>query len=170
MAFLIAVSGPFQVLWAHLNFNLKVLGPFTALFSNAGFMFWGFLTLYLVPKPGSATLVKGIGAVIEVLLGNPVGPVAIAYGALEGVAVDLAFLAFRQRISVEMMIVGALFSQALTAPIDFFRDRVPFQFLAMAAYWAPGVAGTVLTGYVSSLLLRLLQRAGVKGGVRVQAS
>jgi len=133
-------------------------------------MFWGFLTLYLVPKPGSATLVKGIGAVIEVLLGNPVGPVAIAYGALEGVAVDLAFLAFRQRISVEMMIVGALFSQALTAPIDFFRDRVPFQFLAMAAYWAPGVAGTVLTGYVSSLLLRLLQRAGVKGGVRVQAS
>ena len=115
-------------------------------------------------------MVKGIGAVIEVLLGNPVGPVAIAYGALEGVAVDLAFLAFRQRISVEMMIVGALFSQALTAPIDFFRDRVPFQFLAMAAYWAPGVAGTVLTGYVSSLLLRLLQRAGVKGGVRVQAS
>jgi ABC-type thiamin/hydroxymethylpyrimidine transport system permease subunit len=167
MAILIAISGVFQVVWAQFVFNVNLLGPFSAIFSNVGFVVWGFIAIYLVPKSGSATIVKGIGAIIEVLLGNPVGPVAIAYGTLEGLAVDVAFVLFRRKLTVEMMIIGALLSQLFTAPIDFVRDAVPFEFLAMAAYWAPGVAGTVLTGWLSSLVLRAMQRIGAKGALTV---
>lgn len=162
MAVLIAISGPFQFIWAHFVFNIGVLGPFTALFANAGFMVWCYIALYFVPKAGAATLVKFVGAIIEVMLGNPVGPVAIAYGAIEGIAVDAAFLLFRRKMTINMFIVGALFSQALTAPIDFVRDAVPFQLLAMVTYWAPGIAGTVFTGWFSSVILSGLQKAGIK--------
>lgn len=162
MAVLIAISGPFQLLWAHLCFNITFIGPLTAVFSNAGFMIWCYLALYFVPKPGAATLVKTIAAVIEVLGGNPVGVVAIAYGAIEGLAVDLAYLTFRRKMSINMMIVGALFSQLMTAPIDFVRDAVPFQFLAMLTYWSPGIAGTVFTGWISSVAINGLRKSGLK--------
>jgi len=161
MAIIIAISGPFQLLWAHLCFNLKFLGPITPLFGNAGFMIWCYVALYFVPKTGAATIVKTIGAVIEVIGGNPVGLIAIAYGAIEGIAVDLAFLAFRRKMTINMMIVGALFSQGLTAPIDFIRDAVPFQFIAMLTYWSPGVAGTVFTGWISSVVINGLRKAGI---------
>ncbi len=161
LAILIAVSGPFQLLWAHLCFNLKFLGPLTGLFGNAGFMIWSYLALYFVPKSGSATLVKTIGAVIEVIGGNPVGIVAIAYGAIEGFAVDIAYLIFRRKMTINMMIIGALLSQLFTAPIDFIRDAVPFQFLAMLTYWSPGIAGTVFTGWISSVIIGGLKKTGI---------
>jgi len=161
MAILIAISGPFQLLWAHLCFNITFLGPLTALFTNAGFMIWCYIALFLVPKPGAATLVKTIAAVIEVIGGNPVGVVAIAYGAIEGLAVDFAYLAFRRKMSINMMIVGALFSQLMTAPIDFIRDAVPFEFIAMLTYWSPGIAGTVFTGWISSVVIKGLQKTGI---------
>lgn len=159
IAILIVVGGLFQLLWAILCFNITFLGPFTALFSNAGFMIWCYLALYFVPVPGVATLTKTLAAVIEVLGGNPVGLVAIAYGALEGLAVDVSYLIFRRKLSINMMIVGALLSQLFTAPIDFVRDAVPFQFLAMATYWAPGVAGTVFTGWISSVVIGAMKKA-----------
>jgi ABC-type thiamin/hydroxymethylpyrimidine transport system permease subunit len=161
VAILIAIGGVFQVLWAHLLFQIKILGPFSSLFTNVGFMVWGYIALYFVRKPGAATLVKGLGAVIEVLLGNPVGPIAIAYGTLEGVAVDLSFLLFRKKLSINMMIIGALFSQIINGPIDVIRDAVPITFMAIATYFAPGIAGTVFTGWFSSVIINAIRKIGL---------
>lgn len=162
IATLIALSGVFQVVWAQLVFSLKFLGPLTPIFSNAGFMVWGYIALYLVRIPGSATLVKGFGAVIEVLLGNPVGLVAIAYGTLEGLAVDVAYVLFKRKLTVYMFIVGALLSQTFNGPIDVVRDAVPLNLNAVMVYFSPGITGTITTGVVSNLIINALRKAGVK--------
>jgi ABC-type thiamin/hydroxymethylpyrimidine transport system permease subunit len=161
IAVLVAISGVFQTGWAILVFQLKLLGPLSTVVTNVGFFVWGYVALYFVPVPGAATLVKGFGSVIEVLTGNPFGPVAIAYGTLEGVAADLAYVVFGRRLSINMMIVGALMSQLFTSPIDITRDAVPLRPEALAAYYAPGIAGTVLTGWLSSILLATLKRVGI---------
>jgi len=162
IATLIAISGAAQMLWSHLVFQLGVLGPARVIFTNAGFMVWAFIALYLVPKPGVATIVKGLGAVIEVILGNPFGPIAILYGILEGLAVDTAFLLFKGNLSVIMMIIGAALSQLYTAPVDFIRDAVPWNLIAILTYWSPGMAGTAMTGFLSYIVLNILKKIGIR--------
>jgi len=161
IAVMIAGTGAFQFAWSHLVFQAQVLGPFANAFTSLGFMFWSFLAVYLVPKPGSATLVKGIGAVVEVLLGNPYGPVAIFYGAVEGLGVDLAFWLFRRQWGLNMMIVGALFAHFLAGPVDVYRDAVPLRLDALVTYFTPGVLGKVWTSWLSSLIIAALSRAGI---------
>lgn len=165
VAILVAVSGLAQTLWSHLVFQLGVLGPMRVIFTNAGFMVWAYIALYLVPKPGVATLVKGLGAVVEVLAGNPFGPVAILYGTLEGLAVDTAFVLFKGNLTVVMMIIGAMLSQLYTAPVDYIRDAVPWDLNAILTYWSPGMLGTAMTGFLSSLILSLLQKVGLKPSI-----
>jgi energy-coupling factor transport system substrate-specific component len=162
IAILIAVSGVFQFAWSYLVFQAQVLGPFRLAFSSLGFMFWSFLAIYLVRKPGSATLVKGLGAVIEVLLGNPFGPVAIFYGAVEGLGVDIAFWLFRGQWNLNMMIVGALIAHALAGPVDVYRDAIPIQLDALVTYFTPGVIGKIWNTWIASLIISAMSRVGIK--------
>jgi ABC-type thiamin/hydroxymethylpyrimidine transport system permease subunit len=162
MAILVAVTGLFQTFWAHLVFNAGALGPFSNMFTAFGFNIATFLVLYLIPKPGAATIVKSFAAVIELALGNPVGPVVLFYGFAEGLAADLAFIMFKRNLTLMMVIVGSLMAWIFTAPVDVYRDAVPLNIDALTAYFGPGGAGKVWTSFWVYLAIMGFAKAGLK--------
>lgn len=162
MAILVAVAGIVQTLWAHLVFQAQVLGPFRNLFASYGFNLVSFLVLYLVRKPGAATVVKLFAAIIELLLGNPVGPIVIFYGLAEGLATDIAFVLFKGQFKLTMIITGSVLAWLFTAPVDAYRDAVPLTVEGLVAYFGPGLMGKVWTSLLIYLTLEALRRAGVK--------
>jgi len=161
MAILIAAAGVFQTFWAHLVFQAQVLGPFRGLFASFGFNVVSFLVLYLVRKPGAATIVKTVAGVIELLLGNPVGPVVIFYGLAEGIAADIAFVLFNQKITLQMIIAGSLLAWLIAAPVDAYRDAVPLTVEGLATYFGPGGVSKVWISLWVYLTLKLLRSMNI---------
>jgi ABC-type thiamin/hydroxymethylpyrimidine transport system permease subunit len=162
MGILIAVTGAFQAAWSQLVFTTKVLGPWTQAFASFGFNIAAFIALYFVPVPGAATIVKTFGAVVEVLLGNPFGPPAIYYGFAEGIAIDLAFVLFRRKMTLGMTIAGSLLAWIIAAPMDIYIDKVALNYEALVAYFSPGGAGKVWIGFLCWLTLVAMVKAKVR--------
>lgn len=162
MAIFVAVGSVFQVLWAHLVFQAQVLGPFTNLFASYGFNLLSFLVLYLIRKPGSATIVKLFAGILEVLLGSPVGLVAIFYSIVEGLAADIAYVLFKGNFSLTMIITGSIIAWIIDAPIDAYRDAVPLTLNGLVAYFGPGGMGKVWISLWIYLTLEALKKAGIK--------
>ncbi len=162
VAVLIAATGVFQTVWADFILGLKVLGPLEAFIGSYGFNIAAFVVIYLIPKPGSATLVKTFSGVIELMLGNPVGPVVIFYDFVEGFGIDIAYVLFGRKLSLNMMIIGSLIAWVLAAPVDAYRDAVPLTFPALAAYFGPGGVGKVWISWLCYLTIEAMKRAGIK--------
>ncbi len=162
MAILIAVAGVIQVLWAQIVYNLQWLGPFTNLFGSFGFNIVSFAVLFLIRKPGAATVVKVLAGVIELAMGSPVGPVVIFYNLVEGFAADLAFVFFKGDFSLYMIITGSIIAWLLAAPVDAYRDAVPMTTSGIVGYFGPGGMGKVWISLWVYLTLLALKKAGVK--------
>lgn len=163
IAVLAVIAGVSQTLWPHIVLQLGLLGPFTEFFWSVGFMIWAFLALHYVPKPGAATLVKGIGGAVEVFLGGGLAPTTVFYtGIVEGLGVDISYVLFRRRLSVEMMIVGALLTPFLALPIDLVRNDVPLNYAAIAAYLSPGMVGKVFSAALSYGIITFLKSETVR--------
>jgi energy-coupling factor transport system substrate-specific component len=154
---LAAVAGVTQALWPYLVLQVRMLGPFTEFFWSIGFIIWAFLALSFVPKPGAATLVKGLGGAIEVFLGLGFAPITIYTGIVEGLGVDIAYLVFRRRLSIEMMIIGALLAPFIALPVDLFRNDVPLNYGSIVAYLSPGMVGKVFSAAVSYGIIKILR-------------
>ncbi len=162
MAILVAVGSVFQVLWAYLVFTAQMLGPFTNLFASFGFNLISFLVLYLIRKPGSATIVKLFAGILEVLMGSPVGLVAIFYSVVEGLAADIAYILFKGDFSLTMIITGSIIAWIIDAPVDAYRDAVPLTLNGLVAYFGPGGAGKVWISLWIYLTLKAIMKAGIK--------
>lgn len=161
MAVLVAVTGVFQYGWSHFVFGVGVLGPFANLFASYGFNIASFVILYFVPKPGASTVTKFFGAIVEVLLGNPFGPIAIFYGTVEGFAADLGFVMFKRKLSLLMIIIASLMAWIFAAPVDAYRDHVQMNLDAVLAYFGPGGMGKVWVSFLVYATLVGLKRVGI---------
>ncbi|NMB70297.1 ECF transporter S component [candidate division WWE3 bacterium] len=168
MAILVAAAGVIQVLWAQMVYNLQWLGPFSNLFGSFGFNIVSFGVLYLVRKPGAATVVKLLAGVIELAMGSPVGPVVIFYNLVEGFAADLAFVLFKGDFSFMMVTVGSILAWLFAAPVDAYRDAVPMTLSGIVGYFGPGGMGKVWISLWVYLALLGLKKAGVKPITKVE--
>ena len=158
ISILVALGGVFQVFWAHLVYQAQFLGPFNPFFAQLGFNIWSFAAIYLIRKPGASTISKGLAALIELLLGSPVGPVVIFYGLAEGFGADLAYVLFKRRFTLNMVIVGSLLAHFITLPVDMNIDKIPFQLNAVLAYTGPSVIGKTWISWLIWLSLNLINK------------
>jgi hypothetical protein len=158
IAILIAVGSVFSTAWSWVCYTAKVLGPFSNLFAAYGFNIVTFLIIYFVPKSGAATLAKTVGGLAEVLMGNPVGMVAVFYGFAEGLAGDIAFAISKGKIDFNMIVIASLLAWLITAPVDAYRDAVPLTVVGLATYFGPGMMGKVWTSWLCDLTIKLLEK------------
>jgi energy-coupling factor transport system substrate-specific component len=155
------------VFWAW-NSLWVALGPaFTAFPPAQAFMYgiWlipGVLAMLVVRKPGAAVFAMVLAATVSALLGSYWGTQVIWYGALEGLAPELVFLAFGYRRFTLPVAVTAATAAGLTAfGLDWY-----FYYLHWSAGWLTAFAviltasSVLIAGLGSWLLVRRMAATG----------
>lgn len=129
---------------------------------------WLVVAVGVVPKPGVATAVGLLKGAVEWLSGNPSGLLAVAYSGLEGLIVDVVWLALgRSHGRVAYALAGGLGSASnvlVTAAVGSLPGqssavRGGLALLASLAF----ISGVVLGGLLGWWLVQMLHRAGVAG-------
>lgn len=166
MALLIAFTSVFSSIWVQVT-GSGILGPLRPWVASYGFNLCAVLVLYFVPKPGAVVLVKFIGGLLEILLGNPFGPFATYYGTVEGLGFAIAFVVMRQTLSLPMIFVGAVLAWLFAAPVDVWIDKVPLNAGALFAYFGPGFLGRISSSVLVYLTVLAVRRAGLKPSARL---
>ncbi|HEX2360992.1 MAG TPA: ECF transporter S component [Jiangellaceae bacterium] len=156
------------VFWAWNTLWVATSPAFTAFPPAQAFMYgiWlvpGVLAMLVVRKPGAAFFAMLLAATVSALLGSQWGTQVIWYGALEGLAPELIFLAFGYRRFTLPVAVTAAAAAGLTAfGLDWY-----FYYL----HWSPGwltafaviltASSMLIAGLGSWLLVRRMAATGV---------
>jgi energy-coupling factor transport system permease protein len=144
-------------------------GPaFTALPPAQAFMYgiWlvpGVLAMLVVRKPGAAVFAMVLAATVSALLGSAWGTQVIWYGALEGLAPELVFLAFGYRRFTLPVASMAAAAAGLTAfGLDWYFYYRPWSAGWLTLYAVVlTVSSVLIAGLGSWLLVRRMAATGV---------
>lgn len=123
----------------------------------------GVVGALVIRKPGAAIFVELVAATVEALLGSQWGASTLVYGLIQGLAVEVVFLAFgyrRWHLSVAA-IAGAVVGVA-TAVLDFAYYYSSWSTGWKSTYVLTTLAsGLVIAGLGGWWLVRVLARTGV---------
>lgn len=156
------------VFWAW-NLLYAATGPAFAAFPPAqGFMYgiWllpGVLGALIIRKPGAALFTELVAATVSALLGNQWGITVVYYGALEGLAPELVFLATRYRswnLPTAVVAGAAAGLAAVLLDVVLYYPDWSTQWVATYAVLVSASAA-VVAGVGSWLLLKALAPTGV---------
>ena len=156
------------VFWAWGNLWNAVQPAFTAFPPGQGFMYgvWlmpGVLGALVLRKRGAAVYVELLASIVSALLGTSWGLSVIAYGLVQGAAVEIvfAFALYKSWRLGTALIAGAL-AGAAAAMLDILFYYAPWSGAWQLAYTALlAVSSAVVAGLGSWLLVRALARTGV---------
>src|SRR5690606_24137081 len=73
------------------------------------------IAAYILQKPGAAFLSETIAAMIEVLLGNAVGPMLIVTGMVQGIGAEAVFAATRWKNYSTWVLIAAGMGSSVTS-------------------------------------------------------
>lgn len=121
-------------------------------------------TLYLIRKPGIGIITEVIAAVIEVLLGNMFGVLVIVSALIQGLGVELAFIASKyERITYQTTMLGAVLATVFSFLWTGFRSNyLALDWKIVAAIFVIRLVSALLfTGYLSKRLCDQLLATGV---------
>jgi len=166
MALLVAVTAVVSAVWVQL-LGAGIFGPLRPWVNSYAFNLAAVLTLYFVPKPGAVILVKFLGGVIEILLGNPFGRIGTYYGTVEGIGFALAFVMFRRSLGLPIIFVGSVLARLLAAPMDVYVDKVPLTAAALVAYFGPRFLGRITSSILVYATVLGLRKAGIQPDPRL---
>jgi len=141
------------------------LGPISWVGLSGLFLITPVLIGLLIQRPGVATVYGLVQGLLEMLFGNPSGPLSILYAGLEGLGVDLSLALFRWRANLP----GALLAGAV-GNLIVIVVYIPVFGLASAANFIVGgivavISGALLGGLPAWLIAQALHRTGVTAGL-----
>lgn len=131
---------------------------------------WLVIALGLVRKPGAATMTGVLKGAVELLSGNPLGLLVLAYGVLAGLTVDAIWLLLGGRDHVVCYALAGGLGAASNVIVLKFAGSLPVKGVAGTGLAALAVvafvSGVLLAGLLGWWLLKTLRIAGVVGAVR----
>lgn len=147
--------GPVQALLAFV--------PQGASLIVGGWLYAGTLAALIVRRPGAAVAAELLAATVEALLGSSWGWATLYYGLLEGLAVEVVFLAWRYRSSGLLpAVLGGTLSGLSAAALDLTLYYPTLDATAKVQYTVGcAVSGAVVAGVLAWLLVRALRPTGV---------
>lgn len=157
------------VFWGFDTLVYPVVGVITAGFPPLAELSLGVWLLpavvgaLVIRRPGAAVLTELVAANVELLLGNQWGVGVLVSGVLQGLGVELVFLAFGwRRFGLPVAVLGGLASAVLEiVGYEWWAYVGGYSWLWRLIYLvAGGVSGAVLAGAGGRLLVRALARTG----------
>ncbi|WP_085507815.1 ECF transporter S component [Thalassobacillus devorans] len=122
------------------------------------------IAAYIIRKPGAAFLSETIAAIIEVMLGNAVGPMLIVSGMIQGLGAEAVFATTRYRLYNVWVLMGAGMGSAL---FSFVWGYFISGYAALATSYVTAmfiarmVSGAVIAGLLGKALSDALAKTGV---------
>ncbi|WP_339227105.1 ECF transporter S component [Oceanobacillus sp. FSL K6-2867] len=107
------------------------------------------IAAYIIRKPGAAFLSETIAAMVEVLIGNAVGPMLIVTGMVQGIGAEAVFAAARWKNYSVWILMAAGMGSAITSFIY--------------GYFMSGYAALATEYVVAMLIVRLISGALIAG-------
>jgi len=160
-----AISGAIYLGW---DFLFKLLPPSINPVAAAAFngLWWiaGGIVPFIVRRPGAAFLAESIGGFVEFALGSPYGIQAFTIGMAQGLGIELGFMIGRyRRYSLGWLMfatalggIGNYVYSYFYYGVNQYRPGVQLGYLIVTM-----VSGAVLSGLISWLIGRGLDRTGV---------
>lgn len=128
------------------------------------------IAAYIIRKPGAAVLAEVIAALVEVMLGNMVGPMLIVSGLIQGLGAEAVFAAARyKRFSLPVLMAAGMGSSLFSFTWGFYVS-------GLSAYSTPMLAamllvrlasGAVLAGLLGKWVADALNGTGVLRGYAI---
>ncbi len=107
------------------------------------------IAAYILQKPGAAFLSETIAAMIEVLLGNAVGPMLIVTGMVQGIGAEAVFAATRWKNYSTLVLMAAGMGSSITSFIY--------------GYFMSGYAALATEYVIAMFVVRLISGALIAG-------
>jgi energy-coupling factor transport system substrate-specific component len=154
------------VVGAWAKFIEGAIGPFGAALNNPFFIFWGIVAVLLVPKPGVALISSVLTGAVEVVAGSLDGSIVLVFVFLQGLGVEIGFLALGYARSLPAAVLGGALAGigcaiSLTAVFGFTKlDPV----VLVVFYAAMAVADGLIGGILAWAIAQGVGRAGIAGG------
>lgn len=122
------------------------------------------IAAYIIQKAGAAFLSETIAAMVEVLLGNAVGPMLIVSGMIQGIGAEAVFAATRWKNYSTWVLVAAGMGSAVTSFIwGYFRSG----FAALDTHYVMAmlivrlISGALIAGLLGKTISEGLAKTGV---------
>ena len=165
---MVALAVVFAVVYlAFLPLGSLLVGFFGPIGYDLIFGIWFIVSIiaaYIIRKPGAAFLSETIAAMVEVLIGNAVGPMLIVSGMVQGIGAEAVFAATRwKKYSVWVLMAAGMGSAVTSFIYGYFMSG----FAALSTGYVTAmfvtrlISGAVIAGLLGKLLSDELAKTGV---------
>ncbi|KJB88501.1 thiamine permease [Paenibacillus sp. E194] len=122
------------------------------------------IATYIIRKPGAAVISETVAGLIEVLIGNAVGPILIVSALIQGLGAEAVFAATRYRnYSTKVLMLAGVGSAVFSFAWGYFRSgyAVYSVGLIIAMFVVRCISGALISGLLGKWIADALANTGV---------
>ncbi|WP_018883015.1 ECF transporter S component [Paenibacillus massiliensis] len=122
------------------------------------------ITAYIIRRPGVALLSETIAGIVEVLIGNTVGPILIVSAIIQGLGAEVVFAAFRyRRYNLAVLMLAGMGAAVFSFIWGYFRSGFAAlsMDLVLAMLIVRIISGALLAGLLGKWIADALASTGV---------
>lgn len=122
------------------------------------------IATYIIRKPGAAVISETVAGLIEVLIGNAVGPILIVSALIQGLGAEAVFAATRYRnYSTKVLILAGVGSAVFSFAWGYFRSGYAAYSvgLIIAMFVVRCISGALISGLLGKWIADALANTGV---------
>ncbi|EPY14860.1 ECF transporter S component [Paenibacillus alvei] len=122
------------------------------------------IATYIIRKPGAAVISETVAGLIEVLIGNAVGPILIVSALIQGLGAEALFAATRYRnYSTKVLMLAGVGSAVFSFAWGYFRSGYAAYSvgLILAMFVVRCISGALISGLLGKWIADALANTGV---------
>lgn len=122
------------------------------------------ITAYIIRRPGVALLSETIAGIVEILIGNTVGPILIVSAIIQGLGAEVVFAAFRyRRYNLAVLMLAGMGAAVFSFIWGYFRSGFAAlsMDLVLAMLIVRIISGALLAGLLGKWIADALASTGV---------
>ncbi|NOJ73702.1 thiamine permease [Paenibacillus alvei] len=122
------------------------------------------IATYIIRKPGAAVISETVAGLVEVLIGNAVGPILIVSALIQGLGAEAVFAATRYRnFSTKVLMLAGVGSAVFSFAWGYFRSGYAAYSLGLilAMLLVRCISGAVISGLLGKSIGDALANTGV---------
>ncbi|EPY07096.1 thiamine transporter permease [Paenibacillus alvei TS-15] len=122
------------------------------------------IATYIIRKPGAAVISETVAGLIEVLIGNAVGPILIVSALIQGLGAEAVFAATRYRnYSTKVLMLAGVGSAVFSFAWGYFRSGYAAYSvgLIIAMFVVRCTSGALISGLLGKWIANALANTGV---------